>query len=95
MGVLCFVYLLIALRTNLVFVLIFLLLVPSFGCLCGYYWNAAKGIMKPELLVTAGALTFVIDILGWYLVIAILLAAVDFPFSLPGKLHSRRCLTPI
>lgn len=95
MGFLCFVYLICSLRTNLVFVGIFFTLVPAFGCLAGVYWHlaqayagdAAAAVTAQKLLVAAGALTFVTDVLGWWIFAAILLAAVDFPFSLPGK-HS-------
>jgi succinate-acetate transporter protein len=92
MGLLCFVYLICALRTNIVFVLIFLFLVPSFGLLTGAFWSIAKGTVAlatiNKMLVAAGALTFVVDMLGWYLFFGILLASLDFPFQLPGKLIS-------
>lgn len=80
MGVLCFVYLIISVRTNLIFFLIFLLLVPAFGCLAGYFFTHGAHAV---LLVAAGALTFVICLLGWYLFFVQLLAAVDFPLNLP------------
>ena len=83
MGVLCFVYFLCSLRTNIIFALIFLLLVPAFGCLTGYFWKAAEGVVNMKLLEAAGALTFVICLLGWYLFLVQLLAAVDFPLNLP------------
>ncbi|KAK5071074.1 hypothetical protein LTS08_000292 [Lithohypha guttulata] len=80
MGVLCFIYLIISVRTNIVFFLIFLLLVPAFGCLAGFFFTHGT---LPVLLVAAGALTFVICLLGWYLFFVQLLAAVDFPLNLP------------
>ena len=83
MGVLCFIYFIIALRTNIVFVLIFILLVPAFGCLAGFFWKAAEGVTATGLSTTAGALTFVVCLLGWYLFFVQLLAAVDFPLNLP------------
>jgi len=83
MGVLCLVYLIIALRTNICFVLIFALLIPAFGCLAAVYFQAAKGITATGLQTTAGALTFVVSLLGWYLFFIQLLAAVDFPLNLP------------
>lgn len=101
MGVLCFVYMIIALRTNLVFLLIFFFLVPTFGCLASYYFHAAQGIVQAKVLVAGGACAFIISMLGWYIFLAILLAAVDFPFSLPGeyplpkKLHSVKTATNI
>lgn len=98
MGVLCFLYLILSVRTNLVFFLIFLFLVPAFGLLAAAYWTLAKipetsGATSAEAaaladsahtyIVTAGALTFVVDMLGWYIFMAIMLASMDFPFQLP------------
>ena len=83
MGVLCFIYFIIALRTNLVFVFIFILLVPAFGCLAAVFFQAAQGIAATGLQTTAGALTFVVSLLGWYLFFIQLCAAVDFPLNLP------------
>lgn len=80
MGVLCFIYLIISIRTNIIFFLIFLLLVPAFGCLAGYFFTHGAHAV---LLTAAGALTFVICLLGWYLFFVQLLAAVDFPLNLP------------
>jgi len=86
MGVLCFVYMICALRTNVVFVLIFATLVPAFGCLAGAYWQLALGnaALATKLQVVAGALTFITDMCGWWIFFAILLASLDFPFQLPG-----------
>jgi succinate-acetate transporter protein len=88
MGMLCFIYLICSLRTNIVFFMIFLLLVPAFGCLAGVFWKIAQG--TPEALATAvkaqhaaGGLTFVVCLLGWYLFFVQLLASVDFPLNLP------------
>jgi len=88
MGVLCFLYMILALRTNLVFFLIFLFLVPAFSLLTAAFWhlaedpvaNAAKANKE---IIAAGACTFVVDMLGWYIFMAILLASLDFPFQLP------------
>jgi succinate-acetate transporter protein len=83
MGVLCFVYLIVALRTNIVFVLIFISLVAAFGCLAEYFFQIGEGNVKLELQHAAGGLTFVTCLLGWYLFFVQLLAAVDFPLNLP------------
>ncbi|KAK5089280.1 hypothetical protein LTR70_006795 [Exophiala xenobiotica] len=80
MGVLCFVYCVISIRTNIIFFLIFLLLVPAFGILAAYFFGHGA---NPSLLVAAGAVTFIICLLGWYLFFVQLLAAVDFPLNLP------------
>lgn len=101
MGVLCLIYMICALRTNIVFVLIFAGLVPAFGCLAGAYWQLAleNATAAEHLIVAAGALTFFVDLCGWWIFFAILLAALDFPFQLPGKLtlcHTAfLCLTDV
>jgi len=92
MGVLCFVYLICSLRTNVVFVVIFFTLVPAFGLLAGAYWQNALAIGTGDLShaetahrcqVAAGAFTFVTSMAGWWIFLAIMLAALDFPFQLP------------
>ncbi|KAF2763074.1 GPR1/FUN34/YaaH-class plasma membrane protein [Pseudovirgaria hyperparasitica] len=85
MGLMCFFYLICALRTNVVFVLIFLLLIPAFGLLTGVFLETPQG--NPDMIhnmtVAAGALAFVVCLLGWYLFFGIMLASVDFPLALP------------
>lgn len=85
MGILDFIYMILALRTNLVFFLIFLTLTCAFGLLSGSYFNAALGklTLARNCQIAAGAFTFVTIILGWYLFFVIMLAALDFPFQLP------------
>jgi len=85
MGLLCFVYMICALRTNIVFFGIFATLVPAFGCLAGAYWHLAQGnaALATTLQLPAGACTFVTCMLGWWIFFAILLASLDFPFQLP------------
>lgn len=94
MGVLCLIYFICSLRTNIVFAIIFLTLVAAFGCLTGAYWHMAEaygaGATTPPpiagtLLVAAGALTFVTDLAGWWIFFAIMLASLDFPIQIPGK----------
>lgn len=43
MGLLCFIYLIAALRTNIIFVVIFATLVTAFCLLAGAYWQLAEG----------------------------------------------------
>jgi len=91
--VLCLVYMILALRTNIVFFLIFFTLVPAFGCLAGAYWHlalayggqAASATTAGRLVIAGGAWCFITCLLGWYIFFAIMLAALDFPFNLPGK----------
>jgi succinate-acetate transporter protein len=87
MGMLCLVYLICSIRTNLVFFLIFFTLVPAFGLLAGTFFQTAKGnlAIAAKCEEAAGAFTFVTCLLGWYILMAIMLASVDFPFDLPSK----------
>lgn len=86
MGVLCLVYMIVALRTNLVFVIIFFSLVMAFGFLAGAFWQLAEGntALGGRLVVGGGACAFVTCVAGWWIFAAILLASVDFPLTLPG-----------
>lgn len=85
MGMLCLIYLVCSMRTNLVFFLIFFTLVPAFGLLAGTFFNLAEGkaALAAKCQEAAGAFAFVTCLLGWYIFFAIMLASVDFPFSLP------------
>ncbi|KAF2188745.1 hypothetical protein K469DRAFT_86076 [Zopfia rhizophila CBS 207.26] len=85
MAMMCFVYLICSLRTNIVFFMIFLTLVIAFCCLAGAYWQLNNGAaaLAYRLQVTAGACAFVTSLCGWWIFIAIMLASLDFPFSLP------------
>ena len=85
MGLLCLVYLICALRTNIIFVGIFAGLVPAFCCLAGTYWYIAEGKVASALRLqhAAGGLAFFVCLLGWYLFLVQLLASVDFPLNLP------------
>ena len=85
MGILCLVYLICSMRTNLVFFLIFFTLDPAGGLLAGTFLNLAQGkaALAAKCQEAAGAFTFVTCLLGWYIFLAIMLASVDFPFSLP------------
>lgn len=92
MGVLCLIYLICSLRTNIVFVVIFFTLVLTFGLLAGAYWQLANGIgnndasalaLAGRLQIAGGACAFVTCMAGWWIFAAIMLAALDFPFQIP------------
>jgi succinate-acetate transporter protein len=96
MGVLCLIYLICSLRTNVVFVVIFFTLVLAFGLLAGSFWHNANAYgntnaaaaadslaLSHRLQVAAGACTFVTSMAGWWIFAAIMLAALDFPFQIP------------
>jgi uncharacterized protein len=92
MGLLCFIYLICSLRTNVVFVVIFFTLVLAFGLLAGTYWQNANGIANKDaaaialagrLQIAAGACAFVTSMAGWWIFFAIMLATLDFPFQIP------------
>jgi len=95
MGVLCLVYLICALRTNIIFVGIFFTLVIGFGFLAGAFWQVANGNLElaGKLQVAGGAVSFVTCMLGWWIFTAIMLAALDFPFQLPGEFSAASSLS--
>jgi succinate-acetate transporter protein len=88
MSLLCFIYLLCSLRTNICFMLIFLSLVPAFSCLAAAFWKIAEATPEAAAVAlkcqhAAGGLVFAVSLLGWYLFAVQLLASVDFPINLP------------
>ncbi|ATY63186.1 transcriptional activator of ethanol catabolism [Cordyceps militaris] len=92
MGILVFMYLICALRTNVVFFAIFFFLDVSLFLLAGAYWKGATGDMQAfhKLQVATGAFVFVFCVFGWYLLFVQLLRSVDFPLDLPVGDLSRR-----
>ncbi|KAE8360862.1 GPR1/FUN34/yaaH family-domain-containing protein [Aspergillus caelatus] len=85
MGLLCFIYLICSLRTNLCFVAIFLGLVLGFCLLTGTLWQLANGNLglARALKKAAGACLALGSLPGWYFLFVQLLATVDFPLTLP------------
>lgn len=85
MGMLCLIFLVCSIRTNLVFFIIFFTLTPAFGLLAGSYMYIAEGKaqLASKLAEAGGAFCFVACLCGWYIFFAIMLASVDFPFDLP------------
>jgi len=85
MGLLCFIYLICSIRTNVAFFIIFLTLTIAFGCLSGSYWQVANGnaSLAGTLQKAAGGLLFVTCASGWWIFLAQMLAAIDFPVQLP------------
>lgn len=89
MAVLCLVYLVCSLRTNLIFFLILLPLPGAFSCLAGAFWfKVDDPTYSQTLTIAGGALAFVTCMFGWYLFIALMLASIDAPFNLPGTCAS-------
>jgi uncharacterized protein len=85
MAVLCLIYLICALRTNLVFVIIFAGLLGGFTLLTATFWQLAEGASTGagRTLYLAGGSFLVSCMAGWYLLLALLLGSVDFPIALP------------
>jgi hypothetical protein len=74
--------------------MIFLTLVIAFGCLAGSFFEANNGniALSGRLQVVAGAFAFCTTLFGWWIFIAIMLASLDFPFSVPGKFSAEGAL---
>jgi succinate-acetate transporter protein len=87
MALMCFIYLICSIRTNVAFFVIFLSLTFAFGLLSGCYWEAAQNniTMAKILQTAAGASCFVTCAAGWWIFVAVMFEALDFPFAIPGK----------
>ncbi|PIG84798.1 hypothetical protein AARAC_001325 [Aspergillus arachidicola] len=85
MALLMFIYMVCALRTNAIFVAIFMFLVSCFSLLSAAYWRMAQAdlVLGTRLSVVAGTLLFVVTMLGFYLLTTQLFASVGLPWSLP------------
>ncbi|KAK6375906.1 hypothetical protein LTS17_007728 [Exophiala oligosperma] len=85
MALVTFFFLIGSLRTNVVFVLVFIFIDLAFIMLMATYWSAAEGktAISAKCQKAAGAFIFVFCVFGWYLFFTMILMAVDFPLRLP------------
>ncbi|KAI0908745.1 GPR1/FUN34/yaaH family-domain-containing protein [Ustulina deusta] len=85
MTLICAVFTVASVRTNVLLFLILLLLVPTFGCLSASSFAVAQDLpTKAKTLQHVGAgLLLAVSFLGWYVFTALVLASVEFPFMLP------------
>ncbi|KAK7542165.1 uncharacterized protein J3D65DRAFT_644084 [Phyllosticta citribraziliensis] len=85
MAFMCFLFTILALRTNLCFVTILGTLCLLFCMLAGAYWQTSNGNLDTarHLQKAGGAFSFITICAGWWVMFAILLVAIDFPFQLP------------
>ncbi|KPM44549.1 hypothetical protein AK830_g2053 [Neonectria ditissima] len=83
MTILCAIFTVASIRTNMVLFTILLLLVPTFGCLSASFFAVSKDLAssaKTFQHVGAGLL-LAVSFLGWYIFFAMVLLSVDFPRS--------------
>lgn len=71
MGIMCLVFLVCSIRTNVCFMIIFFCLVIQFGLLTGAYWYLAEDYVgnaaaAGRLVVAGGAFAFITSLTGWY-----------------------------
>jgi len=85
MGIFCLICLVCSLRTNAVFFGIFFMLCLVFALLAGAYFQLSNGNagIAGRLQEAAGACFFVCSLFGWWQFVAIMLASLDFPWSIP------------
>lgn len=85
LGLLSLVFLMGALRTNVVFVMIFVSATTAFGFACGslFYTAIGRAEIANTCLIGVGAGFFVADILGWYLFIGMMIQIMDLPIPSP------------
>ncbi|KAL8860785.1 MAG: hypothetical protein Q9178_002815 [Gyalolechia marmorata] len=93
MGMICLIFMICSLRTNIVFFVIFMSLVCAFGCLAGAFFNfalayedatnLAAAMRAHRCIVAGGAFSFITSLAGWWIFLAIMLASLDFPIQIP------------
>lgn len=85
MALFCLICLICSLRTNIVFFFIFFTLMMVFLMLAGCYLQISNGNagIAAKLQEAAGAWLFAASGFGWYMFVVVMLASLDFPWSLP------------
>lgn len=92
MGLLCLVYLVASIRTNLCLFGILFCFVLTFPLLSASYWYGAEGraTTSANCRIAGGAFGFIASMIAWYLWASQVFESVDLPFRLPvGDLSSR------
>lgn len=81
LAMLSFVFLFLSMRTNLVFVLIFICATIGFSMAAAATWYVAEANMGAATTMTigTGACFFVADLLGWYLFASIMITELEWP----------------
>lgn len=81
---LCFLFTVAALRTNVIFVFTFLTLTAAFGILsASLFITIDNSNQALRLQKAAGGFCFACSLAGWYIFASLLLASLEFPFSIP------------
>ncbi|GAP83030.1 putative GPR1 protein [Rosellinia necatrix] len=85
MTLLCVVFTVASIRTNVVLFLLLLLLIPTFASLSASFFAVAHDLpARARTLQHVGAgLLLAVSFLGWYIFMALVLLSVDFPIMLP------------
>lgn len=81
MCILSFIFLLGSLRTNLVFVIIFIFATIGFGLGAGAFFHLARGniVVGTRLATGLGACFFATGVLGFYFLLALVVAIMELP----------------
>jgi len=84
-GLLCVIYFIASLRTNVPFAIIFLSLIFAFEFIAAAYFHSGQGNLAAATkeFKIAGGFAFVTALAGVYIDISLLLAAVQFPVRVP------------
>ncbi|KAJ5745068.1 GPR1/FUN34/YaaH-class plasma membrane protein [Penicillium odoratum] len=84
-GILSFFFFLVSVRTNLVYMLLFLCLTLGMELLAAAFWQLAslETASATRCQEASGALFFVSSMIAWYIILDGLMAAVAIPFKLP------------
>lgn len=84
-GVLTFIYLIAALRTNVIFVGLFFFLDITFWLLVTAYLNIGYGNVSNIVMIlqAAGSFGFLTTVCGWYLMVVLTFGSTGMPIALP------------
>ncbi|MCJ1231880.1 hypothetical protein MMC12_008559 [Toensbergia leucococca] len=85
MALLSLIFAVCCLRTNVCLLIVESTLVVVFSLLAATFWQLAEGnaAVGSKCLVAAGAFAFITCAAGWYILLSLSLASVDFPIQLP------------
>lgn len=81
LAILSFIFLICSLRTNMVFLIIFVAATMGFGFAAGAFWNLAEGNMElgVKLVTGTGGCFWVAAMCGWYMLLAVMVPTMELP----------------
>lgn len=91
MAVLCFIFFICSIRSNVCMVVVFFCLTISYSLMAAVNWELAEALggnpskvkTVHNLQIMAGGFLFTASMIGWYVLLALMMVCIDYPIQVP------------